>query len=235
MENPKFSIIIPARNEEDYIARTIKSTRNQTYQPLETIVVANSCNDETARVARDLGVNVLETETPGISHAKNLGTSIAKGDVYVYCDSDSVMRPDLLKTITKYLEKGYTSGKARIWSLEPGLKGKLVFSYVDFTARLLANFPFFDSGFGALIFSTKSHFDGLVNKYGYGWNENTKVGEDLDFAYRSKRIGRFAYIKETGIKTSMRRYDKYGVLKCFWHDAKCFVKPEFSSRDRHQD
>ena len=39
--NPKISVIIPANNEEDYIAKTLHSIKLQSYQNYETIVVSN--------------------------------------------------------------------------------------------------------------------------------------------------------------------------------------------------
>ena len=51
----KFSIIIPARNEEAYISKTLQSIENQDYIDYETIVVANGCTDNTAAVAEKYG------------------------------------------------------------------------------------------------------------------------------------------------------------------------------------
>ena len=43
MENPLVSVIIPAYNEENYIATALESTQRQSYDRLERIVVANAC------------------------------------------------------------------------------------------------------------------------------------------------------------------------------------------------
>ena len=78
MEEPLISVVIPAYNERDFVAEALGSIRNQSYDRLETIVVANACTDDTAKVARELASRVIETPRQGISHAKNLGIQMHK-------------------------------------------------------------------------------------------------------------------------------------------------------------
>ena len=49
----KFSIIIPANNEEKYIEKTINSIKEQSFKDYEIIVVANGCTDNTAEIVKN--------------------------------------------------------------------------------------------------------------------------------------------------------------------------------------
>lgn len=51
--NLKYSIIIPARNEEKYIGQTLRSIVEQTYLPFEVIIVDDNSNDKTAEIVKD--------------------------------------------------------------------------------------------------------------------------------------------------------------------------------------
>ena len=68
----KFSIIIPACNEEKYIEKTLKSIpRNQ-----EIIVVCNGCIDLTEKIAKKYS-KVISIKEKNVSIAKNLGAKIS--------------------------------------------------------------------------------------------------------------------------------------------------------------
>ena len=54
MESHVISIVIPAYNEERYLAKCLKSLKEQDYQgQYEIIVVDNGSDDSTSQVARD--------------------------------------------------------------------------------------------------------------------------------------------------------------------------------------
>ena len=59
------SVIIPAHNEEKYIARCIRSIKKSASLfkgNVEIIVVCNRCTDRTGEIAESLGASVLTNE-----------------------------------------------------------------------------------------------------------------------------------------------------------------------------
>jgi len=90
---PITSVIIPARNEQDYIRATLESYARQT-QPCEVIVVANGCDpdDDTANIAEDLGAMVTESK-PGIAIAKNHGASVSRGGIMELVEQKLIIGP----------------------------------------------------------------------------------------------------------------------------------------------
>jgi cellulose synthase/poly-beta-1,6-N-acetylglucosamine synthase-like glycosyltransferase len=55
------TVLIPAHNEEASLPQTIASLKSQSHRPERIIVVADNCTDATVLVARDAGVEVLES------------------------------------------------------------------------------------------------------------------------------------------------------------------------------
>lgn len=134
------SVIIPANNEELYIARCldalIASDENmcsdvdilsgqpeRTVGLVEVIVVANACTDKTANVAqrykttamvRGWNLVVLNIDKPGKLNALNVGDQHAKGEIRIYLDADVVVSPCLLNQIGAALDRtdpAYASGR----------------------------------------------------------------------------------------------------------------------------
>ena len=91
--SPIASIVIPAHNEESVIGKCLKALLKNAHQgELEVVVVANGCNDGTAKVARSIeGVRVLETSRPSKIGALNLGDRTASVFPRIYLDADVEM------------------------------------------------------------------------------------------------------------------------------------------------
>ncbi|MCW2887649.1 MAG: hypothetical protein JWL58_4511 [Streptosporangiaceae bacterium] len=86
---PIVSIVMPAHNEEaaigDNLRRLLAGTEPGEF---DVIVVANACSDRTAELARQDGVRVLETQTPGKVNALRLGDEACRTFPRVYVDAD---------------------------------------------------------------------------------------------------------------------------------------------------
>ena len=75
------SIVIPVKDCESTIEKSISSVINQTYQDFEIVLVDNGCKDKTVELARDIGkdkIKVFECKTPGIVPALNTGLSVSR-------------------------------------------------------------------------------------------------------------------------------------------------------------
>lgn len=103
----KFSIIIPAWNEENSIGKTIAGARALDYPraDFEIIAVDNNSSDKTSEAARAAGADkvILETEQ-GTNMARNAGLRASEGDVVAFLDSDCVPPPNWLRQIEKHFE-----------------------------------------------------------------------------------------------------------------------------------
>jgi len=107
MKHPKFSIIIPAHNEEDVIERAIKSVQDQTFKDFEIIVVNDGSTDKTREsveklIKKDKRIKLLNFEEGhSAAFARNRGAEKARGEIFVFLDADTFLTKETLREITK--------------------------------------------------------------------------------------------------------------------------------------
>jgi glycosyltransferase involved in cell wall biosynthesis len=84
------SVIIPAYNAGQRVARTIATALNQTLPVLEVIVVDDGSTDDTVEVVSKFGgpVRVVSKPNGGPASARNLGASLARGEWLAMLDAD---------------------------------------------------------------------------------------------------------------------------------------------------
>lgn len=88
------TIVIPALNEEDVIARTVELIKEKETEArsagleLEILVVDNGSTDLTADEAKKAGARVVFEPNPGYGHALRRGFAEAKGDIVAMGDAD---------------------------------------------------------------------------------------------------------------------------------------------------
>jgi len=103
MNSPTVSVVIPAYNAEDTIARAIESVMTQTVDVWEIIVVDDGSTDQTNRIVgeykRKLGDRLLliEQGNHGSSAARNTGINAAGRTYTAFLDADDEYFPDKLQ------------------------------------------------------------------------------------------------------------------------------------------
>lgn len=100
---PKFSLIVPVYNVENYIRKCIMSLLNQTFKDFEIIVVNDGTKDKSIDKIKDLDVTIITQKNKGLSQARNEGVKKAKGEYLIFIDSDDYVEENLLEEINKSL------------------------------------------------------------------------------------------------------------------------------------
>lgn len=95
----RFSIVIPAYNQAQYLPEAIESALAQTYKPHEVIVVNDGSQDETRYIARQYPVKYVEQVNKGLSSARNTGIMNMTGDWFYPLDSDDIMVESCLQRV----------------------------------------------------------------------------------------------------------------------------------------
>lgn len=104
--NLKISIIVPTYNLEKYITRTLDSLKKQTFVNFEVYVIDDASTDKTVEQVKkfcdiDKRFNLIElSQNQGISHARNVGIQIAKGDYIIFVDGDDALSRNALKKLS---------------------------------------------------------------------------------------------------------------------------------------
>tara|TARA_B100000508_G_scaffold141079_1_gene146076 strand:+ start:47646 stop:48650 length:1005 start_codon:yes stop_codon:yes gene_type:complete len=113
MSEAKISILIPARNEEQFISDCLASIKNQSYQYWEAIVVDDHSSDRTASiikeyVERDKRFSYLQNNGQGIIDALRTAYKKSTGELITRMDADDLMRDEKLQTLSSLLIKSGT-------------------------------------------------------------------------------------------------------------------------------
>lgn len=104
MEKEKISVIVPAYNIEKFIARCLDSILNQTYQPIEIVVVNDGSTDRTPEILDDYA---REHENIVVIHRKNGGVFTARldalgkatGEWIGFVDGDDEIEPEMFELL----------------------------------------------------------------------------------------------------------------------------------------
>jgi glycosyltransferase involved in cell wall biosynthesis len=208
------SIIIPAHNETKYIAETLNHIQDLSYpkESFEVLVIENGSNDDTLFLAKKFegeNIKVYSVETRGVSKAKNFGMKNIsdKSEWVVFLDADTILEPNFLDNLSKYLEKNknknFTIGTTSVRPLEnKGLYARAWMKFYDLGHRLTM------SSYAIQIAKAS-----LLNKVKF--NEEIHLAEDLQFIKDCRVYGKFFYFNTDTVLTSTRRFEKIGWFKLF--------------------
>ncbi|WP_327718711.1 glycosyltransferase [Streptomyces sp. NBC_00490] len=117
------SVIVPAYNEKECIANTLRSLARSTH-PIEIIVVDDGSTDGTSEIslnaAHELGmtnVRVIRQENAGKPAALNNGVRNATYDIVIMMDGDTVFEPDAVHQLVQPFadpDVGAVAGNAKV-------------------------------------------------------------------------------------------------------------------------
>ncbi|WP_433827103.1 bifunctional polysaccharide deacetylase/glycosyltransferase family 2 protein [Actinoplanes sp. CA-015351] len=113
------TVIVPAYNEKECIADTLRSLVASTH-PIRVVVVDDGSDDGTAEIAEGLGyenVTVVRQPNGGKSAALNNGIAHATTEVVVMMDGDTVFEPDTVRLLVQPFasaEIGAVAGNAKV-------------------------------------------------------------------------------------------------------------------------
>ncbi len=111
MDLPEVSIISPVYNVQQFLPTFFNSVVSQSFTNWELIMVNDGSTDESGKLCYDFSntderIKVFSKENGGVSSARNLGLSKAKGAYIYFADPDDELLPDCLKTLVDYMGDG---------------------------------------------------------------------------------------------------------------------------------
>lgn len=106
------SIIVPVYNTEKFIAETLQSALNQTYQDIEIIVIDDASTDRSREIIQDFQQKypnkihtIFHTINTGESIGRREGFLVSHGEYVYFLDADDKMYPDALKRMVSGFQK----------------------------------------------------------------------------------------------------------------------------------
>lgn len=207
MRNPFISVIIPALNEEKYIENTLKAIKNQRYNGKYEIIVADGLSeDKTVNVARKYTKNIVIVKKKGIGAGRNAGALLAKGDILLFVDADTIPSSNLLTTISRvFKDKTVVGATCKLYPIKANKSVTAVYKFYNkfmkFSIKLKK----------ASIAGMCCAYRKSVFKHLKGFNEKLSTFEDVDFSLRANRLGNIVILKNAFALTSGRRIEKWGA------------------------
>jgi glycosyltransferase involved in cell wall biosynthesis len=107
------SVIIPTYNRSDFLGEAIQSILDQDYFTardtsnwLELLVIDDGSTDDTKEMVKSFGnpAKYFFQKHRGVSAARNLGLSLAKGDFIAFLDSDDLWKREKISIQMSFME-----------------------------------------------------------------------------------------------------------------------------------
>lgn len=232
----KISVIIPAWNEEEYIATALDALHHQSFprNDFEIIVIDNVSTDQTSTIAHERGADrVVFEPNKGTNSARQRGIQEAQGEIVAFLDADCVPP-------SNWLEKIYTTLHKR------GSKCAAIAGAYVFHVEPIDHIFFAQEAYRWIVMPTISSIFGRILRRGgvliggnfASFRENFQRINGLDTSYTffgddasiAKKFGEIGYVEfdpTLYVLTSDRRFLREGLLKTNWEYTKNFLKVMF--------
>lgn len=180
-----FSIIIPAKNEENNIKNCLESIFAVDYDhaQYEVIVVDNGSTDQTVAIAEELGARTFIQPDLTISGLRNYGASEAKGEIFVFLDADCTVTKSWLAAASRYLKQSEVVSFGSPVVLPPNATWvQKTWFYIREKKKDVEEVEWHES---ANVFVQREAFIAVD-----GFDEDLITCEDYDLSFRLSKIGK---------------------------------------------
>ena len=93
---PLVTVLLPVYNRAGLLVEAVRSCVDQSWRPIEILVVDDGSTDDVPSALRRFGeqVRLIRKDNGGDASARNLGLAAAQGDFIHFLDSDDLLVPD---------------------------------------------------------------------------------------------------------------------------------------------
>lgn len=230
-EKNTVSVVIPSRNEEDYIEKCIRSVLASDYgtQNLEIVVADGMSTDQTRTIVKRLqseSPNILLVDNPRQTtpYGLNAGIKASQGEFVMILGAHSEISTDYIRENLRILLDHKDIG---------GAGGRIVNGYSDEVSEAISIAMSSKFGVGNAKFRT-TDYEGYVDTAAFAvyrrevfdrvgfFDENLVRNQDAEFNYRLRQAGYRIYLTNacyaiyyvrSSFKKLFRQYFQYGYWK----------------------
>ena len=209
----RISFVVPAYNEEFYIADCLRSIlRLRGPWVHEIIVVDNGSTDRTVEIAHSFpGVRVVHEPRKGVTRARQKGLESATGDLLAMIDADNQIVEGWLQSVQRHFgaerDLACLIGEYDFFDLKQWKK-LLRNTLKWILALVLPRQPWSHARGGNTVYRLSA-----LREVG-GFNTNVQFyGEDVEILRRVGRVGKIAFEPDMIVKSSARRINSESFLK----------------------
>jgi glycosyltransferase involved in cell wall biosynthesis len=199
------SFVVPAHNEAELLGRTLVALSESTGlvgEPWEIVVVNDASTDRTGELASAHGARVLTVNHRQIAATRNAGALAARGDLLFFVDADTVVTAAAVRAAVGAMRGGAVGGGSRV-----RFDGRVpLYAAILERAVLPVLLPLLKMAPGCFFFCTRQAYIAAG-----GFDERLFWSEEVAFANRLKRQGRFVMLREF-VVTSGRKMRAHSAL-----------------------
>jgi glycosyltransferase involved in cell wall biosynthesis len=139
--SPLVSVVIPVRNGERFLRRTLVSALAQTHNPIEFVVVDDGSTDGSSDILADAAaadgrIRLFRSQGNGPAAARNFGISRARGTLIAPLDHDDLWHPEKVDRQVRVMQESPpTVGLVYCWSVHIDEDDCVIGSAMSHTAR----------------------------------------------------------------------------------------------------
>lgn len=175
------SVVVPVFNGDRFLEETLRSICQQTYRPMELIIIDDGSTDGTAAIARSFtDATYIYQSNQGVSAARNAGVRASQGEFLAFGDADDIWAADKLETQVEHLNR-FREDDGTVTHLQNFVERGAEIPHWVSHDMLSKPTP----GYAPLtLLVRRSSFDRIG-----GWNESLRVGEGAEWFTRAKDGG----------------------------------------------
>ncbi len=194
------SFVVPAYNEEKYLAPTLAAIHvaaRAVGEPYEIVVANDGSTDNTAQLAEAGGARVVTVQKRQIAGTRNAGAKAAQGDWLVFVDADTQVNEAVVRGVVQAFRDGAVGGGAgvRFFDGPPWIH--------RWVGAISTMFRWVRWAAGCFVFARRDAFDAVG-----GFDEQFYASEEIHFSRAMKRQGRFVVLTDE-VLTSGRKAEKF--------------------------
>lgn len=252
---PMVSVLVPAFNEEKYIANTLNALLKQDYPNFEVIIADNGSTDRTSAIiqqiidslpAGSVSVKLVYEKRRGTNSARECARQSASGTIIAQIDADCIpgkhwISKGVLSLCNNHKKRVAVTGPYDYFDGEKWMRRfsllsqQLVYPGINILVQM--------AGRAAILIGGNTFIRAEILELAGGYNTAlTFYGDDVDMGKRLSKFGNVAYIPSLTLPTSSRRYHANGFWKvnkkyqaCFWNlvwQKECFLQTAETSHPR---
>ena len=239
-ENPLVTIIVRTKDRPKLLKRALKSIADQTYKPIEIILVNDGgCNldpEELEAILGEVSINYIYLEkNMGRAYAGNVGIKNAQGSYIGFLDDDDEFYPEHVSVLINYLlesdlEIAYTDSLMVYQAYDPHTKEisavdkKLVYSSdFDYDIIVFENYiPLMCLLFRKEVLLNSEGFDTGLELY-EDWELLIRLGEKYPFKHIRKTTANY-YQWSSELQISHMNQDIFSIRDSYLRIVRKHIK-----------
>ena len=226
----KISVIIPTKNAERFLNNLFLRLKEQLLRPHQLIIVDSSSTDATLKIATQFNAQIIQIKEEEFNHgkARNLGASVATGDVFVFMTQDVIPADkNLLKNLTSPLSQNFIGASyarqipkadanpIEIYFRTFNYPNKKIIKEINQTSELGIKTFFFSNVCSAI---RKDIFEEIG-----GFPEDVIINEDMFFASEVLKKGYKIVYEPSAVVYHSHNYSFFSLFKRYF-DIGVFMK-----------